>query len=80
MKDFKRVMVVALLIVAIALVACAPKPPPVSQSQYDAARQETLEAEQRVVALEREKSQLEAEIYSRQILRDVLQEMVDEME
>ena len=80
MKNFKRVMVIALLVIAIALVACAPKPPPVSQSQYDAARQETLEAEQRVLALEREKNQLEAEIHQRQVLRDVLLEMVDEME
>jgi len=80
MKNLKRVMVIALLVVAIAVVACAPKPPPVSQSQFEAARQETLEAEQRVIALENEKSQLEAEIYSRQILLEVLQEMVNEME
>jgi len=80
MKDLKRVMVVALLIIALALVACAPKPPPVSQNQFNEARQETLDAEQRVLALEREKSQLENEFNQRQVLRDVLLEMIDEME
>ncbi|MCL2064251.1 MAG: hypothetical protein FWG98_07760 [Candidatus Cloacimonetes bacterium] len=80
MKNLQRVVVIALLIVALALVACAPKPPPVSQNQFNEARQETLDAEQRVLALEREKSQLETEIMQRQALRDVLLEMVDEME
>ena len=77
---FKKLMVIALLLIALAVVACAPKPPPVTENQYEAARQETLEAEQRLAALEREKSQLEAELHSRQILHEVLQEMVSEME
>ena len=80
MKNLRRVVVVVLLVIAIALAACAPKPPPVSQSQFNEARQETLDAENRVLALEREKSQLEADVYSRRVLRDVLLEMVDEME
>ena len=80
MKNLKRVMVIALLVIAMALVACAPKPPPVSQSQFNEARQDALDAEQRALALEREKNQLEADINQRQILRDVLLEMVNEME
>jgi len=80
MKNFKTLMVLVMLFIILAIVACSPKPPPVTQSQFDVARQEALDAEAEVHALEREKSQLEAELYSRLQLKEVLLEMVDEME
>jgi uncharacterized lipoprotein YmbA len=73
-------MVIALIIVALALVACAPKPPSVSQSQFEAARQEAIDAENQRQALEREKSQLQEELHARQLLLEVLREMAEELE
>jgi len=80
MKNFKTLLTLVLLFITLTIVACSPKPPPVSQSQFNAARQEALDAEAATQALQREKSELEAELYARGILRDVLLEMIEEME
>ena len=65
MKYFTKTMLVVLLVILLVTVACTPKPLPASKSQYETARQEAIEADEKVIALEIEKAELEAEIQRR---------------
>ena len=80
MKLSKKIVTIVILVCALALIACGTPPPPVSQSQLETARAETLEAEQRLADLLRQLQVLEAEFQARQELFRVLQEMLSELE
>jgi len=75
MKIFKKVMVVSLLAAVLALAACGGRPQPVTKAQHDAARQEALDAEARMTALQREKNELESELNAKNALLEALKEM-----
>jgi uncharacterized lipoprotein YmbA len=75
MKILKKLMVIVLIISLLTLAACGGRKQPVTKSQYDVARQETLDAEARVAALRAEHSRLEAEYAAKNAKLLVLQEM-----
>ena len=60
MKYFTKVMLITLVVVALAVMACSPRPLPVTENQYQTARQEAIDNEERVKELENEKAELEA--------------------
>jgi len=59
----------------LALVACGGASQPVTKAQHEAARQETLEAEARMNALQREKNELESELNAKNAMLEALKEM-----
>jgi len=75
MKILRKLIVIALFISLLTLAACGGRKQPVTKSQYDVARQETLDAEARVAALRAEQNRLEAELTAKNAKLLVLQEM-----
>ena len=75
MKILRKIIVIALFISLLTLAACGGRKQPVTKSQFDVARQETLDAEARVTALRTEQSRLEAELTAKNAKLSVLQEM-----
>ena len=75
MKILKKMMVIVLFVSLLTLAACGGRNQPVTRSQFDVARQETLDAEARVSALRAEQSRLEAELTAKNAKLLVLQEM-----
>jgi len=75
MKVFRKIIVASLLISILMLVACGSPSQPVTKSQHDQARQEALDAQAQVAALQREKNQLEAELNAKNAKLEVLLEM-----
>ena len=75
MKILRKLIVIVLFISLLTLAACGGNRQPVTKSQFDIARQETLDAEARVATLRAENSRLEAELTAKNAKLLVLQEM-----
>lgn len=75
MKVIKKMAIITVLTSALAFTACTPPPPPVSKSQLTAAEQEAIEQETITARLQQEKSQLEAELRSKQAKLQALKDM-----
>ncbi|MCK9329992.1 MAG: hypothetical protein PHY08_09080 [Candidatus Cloacimonetes bacterium] len=75
MKVFKKVLALIMLTSVLAFTACTPPPPPVTKNQLTVAEQEALEQEQITTQLQQEKTQLEAELRSKQAKLDALKDM-----
>ncbi len=66
MKVIFRLTILAILAIMLTLVACSTPPPPVSQSELQAARSETLEAEESAASSDQELQELEAQLSRRE--------------
>jgi len=80
MKILKKIMVTTVLGSALLFSACCIPNQPYTRAEFEKARQEAMEEEARSVALQREKSQLEAELNAKLAKLAVLREMEAEMQ
>ncbi len=79
MKVIKKVLALFMLTSVLAFTACTPPPPPVAKSQLTVAEQEAIEQEQITARLQQEKTQLEAELRTKQAKLQALRDMERQM-
>ena len=78
MKAITKVMLCALILVALALVACSAPPQPVTKSQFESLQQELRDAEANKAKLQAENKQLTEELDMLTARRNYLQNLADE--